>query len=107
MDILGKSHGVENRFYVSGKEAGIGALEQELKAEESVGPRGWGRVREPEFDAGRKVLGETLVEILERELSQALVAALAGEQGSVREGWEIELVPEFEFLGFCNKSVAR
>ena len=56
------------------------------------------RIGDAEFQAGRKLIGEPLVEVLQGELGEALVAGLAGEEGRVAERGEIKLAAKFKFL---------
>ena len=90
--------GSEYLLDVPGEGARVGRLEEELETKEAVSPRSGGGIGHSEFDAGGKVSGEALVEVLQGELGETFVTALACEKGSVAEGWEIELATEIKLL---------
>lgn len=90
--------GGEDLLHVPGEGARVGRFKEELETEEAMRLGSGGRIGHSEFDAGGKVFGEALVEILQGELGQTFVTALAGEKGSVTEGGEIELATEIKFL---------
>ena len=69
-----------------------------MEAELAVCFGGGAGVGDAEANGGREILFQSLVEILQGELGEALVGGLGEEEGGVAEGGVLELGAEFEFL---------